>query len=217
MAVATTARGDTRVSSCTMANKMVLGFAYRNLVRALTQLCTDDNDDGHNNRNYQRRRHEPPVPIRMRKQLLAIADSPLRRWHEEITGIANMLAENVGDADSDNHDPQLRETFVSLVCQLAVEQPLKTPFVAAVVLVVNTLKPEIAFEVVRRVAENTTEAVGKGEWRAVKLNLKFLACLQSCLEGEGVFPVLEELFNRAGELQASNENDVSAEVFAGVE
>lgn len=169
----------------------------------------DDQDDNYNNRNHQRRRHEPPAPVRIRKQLIGLADSPHRRWHEEVTSIANLVSEHVGELDGENYDPYLRETFVSLVCQLAVEQPLKTPFVAAVVLVVNTLKSEIAFDIIRRLAENTTDCVSKGEWRGVKLNLKLLACLQSCLEGEGVFPVLEELFNRAGELQASNENDVS--------
>ncbi|TPX09688.1 uncharacterized protein E0L32_009161 [Thyridium curvatum] len=151
-------------------------------------------------RHHQRRRHDVPVPIRVRKQLLSLAESPLRKWHEEVVGIARMVADN-------DDDSQLRENFVSLVCQLVVEQPLKTPFVAAVVLVMNTLKPDITVEVLRRVTATTEENIKDGKWREVKLNLKFLACLQSCLEGDGLFPVLEELFARAVDLQTASSDD----------
>ena len=43
----------------------------------------------------------------------------------------------------------------------------------------------------------------------MKLYLKFLACLQACLEGDGVFPLLEELFSRAADLQTASSDDVS--------
>jgi nuclear cap-binding protein subunit 1 len=43
----------------------------------------------------------------------------------------------------------------------------------------------------------------------VKLYLKLLACLQGCLEGDGVFPLLEELFSRAADLQTASSDDVS--------
>ena len=97
---------------------------------------------------------------------------------------------------------------MNLVCQIAVEQPLKSPFVAAVVLVLNTIKPDITLEVLRKVAAATEEQIKSGEWRDVKINLKFLACLQSCLDGDGVFPVLEELFDRAVDLQTASSEDV---------
>lgn len=90
---------------------------------------------------------------------------------------------------------------------MVIEQPLKTPFVAAVVLVANSLKPEIVTDLLARIAPLTEEKIKEGEWRDVKLYLKFLACLQSCLEGDGLFPVLEELFNRAVELQTSSSED----------
>jgi nuclear cap-binding protein subunit 1 len=137
---------------------------------------------------------------------------------------------------------------VDLILQLAVEQPLKTPFAAAVVLVVNTLthqppsqaaaaapngggdgldtnmenggqdQPQTAEpqptsgvvdDLLAKAAAQVEEKVRLGEWRAVKLLLKLLACLQSCLEGEGVFPILEDLFNQAVELQTANNEDVS--------
>lgn len=138
--------------------------------------------------------------MKLRKQLLTLAESPLRRWHEEIQSTAHLVADNY------EQEP-IRENFLSLVPQLVAEQPLKTPFVAAVVLVANSLKPEVASDLLARVAPLTEEKIKLGEWHDVKLYLKFLACLQGCLEGDGLFPVLEELFNRAVELQTSNSDD----------
>ena len=92
---------------------------------------------------------------------------------------------------------------------MVVEQPLKTPFVAAVVLVANSLKPEVLAELLTTVTTATEEKVRAGDWRDVKLYLKFLACLQGSLEGEGLFPVLEDLFSRAVDLQTGSSDDVS--------
>ena len=111
---------------------------------------------------------------------------------------------------AENHeDENLKNTFFDLVMQLCLEQPLKTPFVAAVVLVINTLKQELVDEILARLAHAVEEKIGQGEWRGVKLYLKFLACLQSLLEGDGVFPLLEELFSRAADLQTASSDDVS--------
>lgn len=110
---------------------------------------------------------------------------------------------------ADNYDDEhIRGIFVNLVAQLVVEQPLKTPFVAAVVLVANSLKPEVVDAVLAPVAQATETSIAKGEWREVKLYLKFLACLQSSLEGDGLFPLLEELFSRAADLQTASSEDV---------
>ncbi|KAK8038138.1 hypothetical protein PG994_014905 [Apiospora phragmitis] len=157
-------------------------------------------DDESDHRPQRRRYNEPPLHVRIRKQLLTLAESPLRRWHEEIQTTAHMVV--------DNYDKEeVRTNFLELVPQIVVEQPLKTPFVAAVVLVANSLKPEVATDVLARIAPLTEEKIKLGEWRDVKLYLKLLACLQSCLEGDGLFPALEELFNRAVELQTSNSDD----------
>jgi nuclear cap-binding protein subunit 1 len=161
-------------------------------------------DDDHYDRRYQRRRTDTaPAPVRMRRQLLALADSPLRQWSDEVQGVARIVVDNY-------EDEHLRNTFVELVLQLLVEQPLKTPFVAAVVLVANAHKSEIAEVVLTRAAQATETSIAKGEWREVKLYLKFLACLQSCMEGDGLFPLLEELFARAAHLQTASSDDVSA-------
>jgi len=97
---------------------------------------------------------------------------------------------------------------------MVLEQPLKTPFVAAVVLLINTLKPEVIDVILARIASATEERVKQGEWRDVKLYLKFLACLQSCFEGDGLFPVLDELFSRAVDLQTASSDDVSQAILS---
>ncbi|RYP77024.1 hypothetical protein DL771_001314 [Monosporascus sp. 5C6A] len=157
-------------------------------------------DDDDYDRRPQRRRYDAPLPVRIRKQLLGLAESPLRRWHEEVQGIAHVVADNYDDQE-------LRTSFLDLVPQMVIEQPLKTPFVAAVVLVVNSLKPELLDELLAKVATATEEKVKMGDWRDVKLYLKFLACLQGCLDGDGLFPVLEELFSRAVDLQTASSDD----------
>lgn len=162
-------------------------------------------DDDDYDRRPQRRRHDVPLPVRIRKQLLGLAESPVRRWHEEVQSIAHVVADNY-------EDQELRASFLELVPQMVVEQPLKTPFVAAVVLVVNSLKPDILDDLLAKVANATEEKIKEGEWRDVKLYLKFLACLQSSLEGDGLFPLLEELFSRAVDLQTASSDDVSSAI-----
>jgi hypothetical protein len=138
----------------------------------------------------------------VRKQLVAIAENPMRPWHEEAQAIATLF--------NDNWDDELlRANFVDLVLQLAVEQPLKTPFVAAVVLIANATRPEVVDLLLGKLAALVEGRIGQGEWREAKLYLKLLACLQGCLKGEGVFPVLEELFARAVDLQTASSEDVS--------
>ena len=53
------------------------------------------------------------------------------------------------------------------------------------------------------------QALAEGDWRKFKLLLKLFACLQGMLEGDGVFPLLEELFNAAVDLQTASQEDVS--------
>ncbi|KAI0024428.1 MIF4G like-domain-containing protein [Xylariomycetidae sp. FL0641] len=157
-------------------------------------------DDDDYDRRPQRRRYEAPLPVRIRKQLLSLAESPVRRWHEEVQSLAHIIADNY-------EDEELQTSFLALVPQLLLEQPLKTPFVAAVVLVANTLKPQIVTDLLARITAATEEKVKAGEWREVKLFLKFLACIQGCLEEDGLFPLLEELFSRAGDLQTASSDD----------
>ena len=89
-----------------------------------------------------------------------------------------------------------------------LEQPFKIPFAAAVVLAANTKKPELTAEILKKVQENLDDFIGKGLWREVKLVLRFLACLQGALEENGLFPVLEDIFSRAVDLQTASSEDV---------
>ena len=99
----------------------------------------------------------------------------------------------------------------NLLIQLrTVEQPLKIPFIAAIVLHANVKKPELAAEVLTKLGETLQEHVDLGSWREVKLLLRFLACLQGVFEGEGVFTLLEELFSRAVDLQTASSEDVGS-------
>ena len=119
---------------------------------------------------------------------------------------------------SDNYDDvEVRNTFFDLILQIIVEQPFKIPFVAAVVAVLNGLnRGEEALGgsegILRRVCEMIETNIRKGDWRDVKLFLRFLACLQGILEEEGVFSVLTELFERAVDLQTASSEDVSLQI-----
>ncbi|KAK4212359.1 MIF4G like-domain-containing protein [Rhypophila decipiens] len=170
------------------------------------QRYRDDHDDDRRGGNQRRRLNEAPPHVRVRKQLLNIAENPMRPWHEEVKSTADLFTDNW-------EDERLRANFVDLVLQLSLEQPLKSPFLAAVVLVANLNKPEIVDMLLAQLVSNLESRLRDGEWRDVKLYLKLLACLQSCLEGEGVFPVLEELFARAVDLQtASSEDTIGTEL-----
>ncbi len=83
---------------------------------------------------------------------------------------------------------------------------------ATTVLVVNTLKSELAADVLKRTVERLQSHVNTGAWREVKLFLRFLGCLQCVLEGDGVFAVLEELFSRAVDLQTASSEDVGCPI-----
>ena len=156
-------------------------------------LPRTDEDDY--DRRPQRRRYEEPLSSRVRKQLLAIAEVPVKR----------VVCDNF-------EDEELKESFYELVAQLVVEQPFKIPFVAAVVLVANTMRKDgqaVAEEVLRRTALRTNAAIAKGEWRETKLLMKFLGSLQGLLDGEGVWTVLQDILTKAVDLQTENNEEVS--------
>ncbi|VBB76217.1 Putative Nuclear cap-binding protein complex subunit 1 [Podospora comata] len=167
----------------------------------------DNEDDNHYRGNNSRRRYDAPPHVRLRKQLIAIAENPMIERHDEISQIANLFTDNWDD------DVLLRGNFTDLVLQLCVEQPLKTPFLAGVLMVVNTNKPEAMDLLLEKAARLIEDKLREGEWRDVKLYLKLVGCLQGVLEGEGVFGVLGELFERAVGLQtASSEDTIGTEI-----
>jgi nuclear cap-binding protein subunit 1 len=115
--------------------------------------------------------------------------------------IAKSVAENY-------EDEELRKSYVDIATDLVIEQPLKIPFIAATVLVANNYKSELVEDVLKRARESLQQYIDAGAWREVKLLLRFLGCLQSIFEGDGVFPILEELFARAVDLQTASSEDL---------
>ncbi|CAG8962256.1 hypothetical protein HYFRA_00005310 [Hymenoscyphus fraxineus] len=164
----------------------------------LFDFTRHDEDDY--DRRPQRRRYEEPLSAKVRKQLLAIAENPMRRVEDEISSIAKTVCDSY-------EDEELRNVFYDLVVQLVVEQPFKTPFVAAVVLVINTMRSEMAMEILNRTAARTNKKIQEGEWREVKLLMKFLGGLQGLLEGDGVWIVLQDLLTKAVDLQTENNEE----------
>jgi len=165
---------------------------------------SEDEDDY--DQRAPRRRYEEPLSNQIRKQLLQIAESKMKRVEDEVSYIAKKVCDN-------HEDQQLRESFCDLTLQLVVEQPFKIPFVAAVVLVVNTMQKEIVEGILSITARRINEAIADGEWRDVKLYLKFLGSLQGLLDGEGVFPLLQDLLAKAIDLQTENNEEVSTRKF----
>ncbi|RDL35027.1 putative nuclear cap-binding complex, subunit NCBP1 [Venustampulla echinocandica] len=157
-------------------------------------------DEDDYDRRPQRRRYEEPLVVKVRKQLLAIAESPLKRVEDEVSSIAKTVCDNY-------EDEELRNAFYDLALQLVVEQPFKIPFVAAVVLIINTIKAEMVTEVLSRAAGRMNEKIREGEWREVKLLMKFLGGLQGILEGDGVWSVLQDLLTKAVDLQTENNEE----------
>jgi nuclear cap-binding protein subunit 1 len=174
--------------------------------RLTFQLLETDEDDY--DRRPQRRRYEEPLAVKIRKQLLSIAESPLKRVEEEVAQIAKTVCDNYEDV-------ALRNSFYDLSLQLVAEQPFKVPFVAAVVMVLNTLKSEMVQELLEKAATGINKAIVVGDWRQVKLYMKFLGSLQGLLEGDGVFSVLQDFLTKALDLQTENNEEVRNFWFAG--
>ncbi|KAK3065736.1 hypothetical protein LTS18_002454 [Coniosporium uncinatum] len=133
--------------------------------------------------------------------MLAIAESTARTPQEEAAELGKALADNW-------FDDEVNGGLVELMVSLVLEQPFKVPFVAAIALYANDLKPDVTMEILSRIAKRAQEVLEAGSWRSFKLLLRFLACLQGLFEGEGVFGVMDELFNRAVDLQTASQDDV---------
>lgn len=65
-------------------------------------------------------------------------------------------------------------------------------------------------DVLTKASEYLQHYINNGAWREVKLLLRLLGCLQILYEGDGIFPILEELFERAVVLQTASSEDVSS-------
>lgn len=80
---------------------------------------------------------------------------------------------------------------------------------ASLILYTNKDRPEFLDILLTKISIQIQTALDKAQWRKLKLALRLLGCLQDVLEGEGTFALLEELFNRAADLQTASSEDVS--------
>lgn len=158
-------------------------------------------DEEDYDRRPQRRRQEEPLSARIRRQLLSVAESPVKRVEDEIISIAKTICDNVDDGE-------LKAGFIDLVIQLVIEQPFKIPFVAAVIMYIDTIKRELVTEVLEKLVLKLNDSIPKGDWREVKLLMKFLGSLQGILEGEGIWIALQDLLTKAVDLQTENNEEV---------
>jgi hypothetical protein len=101
-----------------------------------------------------------------------------------------------------------RSTSKTLTISSVTEQPLKIPFVASIILYANEQKADIAAVIIAKAGRRLQETLEAAEWRSFKLILRFLAYMTGLFEGEGVMPLLDELFNKAADLQTESNDDV---------
>lgn len=81
---------------------------------------------------------------------------------------------------------------------------------AAVVLYANVEKAEAAEKVITQAGADLQQAIDIGDWRTVKLLLRFLACATQLFEEDGTWTIFDELFDRAVDLQTASSEDVRA-------
>lgn len=91
---------------------------------------------------------------------------------------------------------------------------MKIPYVAGIILSLNLNKqqlnkPEIVSVLLAQYAERAQQAVQAAEWRSLKLLLRLLACVHGLFQGTPIFAVLDELLDRAIDLQTASSDDVS--------
>ncbi|QIW98596.1 hypothetical protein AMS68_004114 [Peltaster fructicola] len=164
-----------------------------------------DEDDFDNGRR-QRARVDIPPGTRIRRGLLEIGEDAAPNMAPRS---AQSVAEQVAKLAADNwSDDFVKDIFCSVASKLVVEQPLKIPYVAATVLFANAQDAEIGALFLNRFIPQVQEAINAGEWRDFKLLLRFLACLGPMFAQDGVMPILDELFNRAADLQTESQEDV---------
>ncbi|KAK3676437.1 Nuclear cap-binding protein subunit 1 [Recurvomyces mirabilis] len=157
----------------------------------------DDFDQGYPN---HRPRGDAPPGTRIRKGLLEIAEDPLRLPHEVAQNLAKLTADNY-------EDEYVKDIFATVALKLIVEQPFKIPFVAAVVLYANAENAEVARDAIAKTVPRLQEYLEAGQWREFKLVLRFLACLSPLYEEDAISPILDQLFDRAVDLQTASQDD----------
>jgi nuclear cap-binding protein subunit 1 len=167
----------------------------------LTFNADDDREERRDERPARRNRYEEPPASKLRREILVIGETPSRNPIHEAASLGKRIAELFDD-------DQVHGPFVDTLIELIIEQPFKVPHIAAVVLYANDLNGAVAQEVLVRSAEKAQDAMEDGLWREFKLIMRLFACMQSLYEGDGIFAMLDELFNRAVDQQTASPEDM---------
>lgn len=155
-------------------------------------------------KRQNRPRYEEPIASRIRRDIIFLGEESLQSSAQDhCAAFGRDIANNFED---DQVRGNLMDTIVAMIC----EQPLKIPFIAAVVLYANDLNADVSKELIARTNKRMAYTLELGEWRDFKLLLRFQACLQGILEGNGVFQILNQLFDWVIDLQSSSAEDVCA-------
>jgi len=116
--------------------------------------------------------------------------------------------QNLARLAADNYeDEYVKDTFGTVALKLVVEQPLKIPFIASTVLYANAENSAVAKDILGKAGETLQGYLDTGEWRGAKLMLRFMSLLSPLYEEDGIFQILDELFNRAVDLQTASQDD----------
>jgi hypothetical protein len=86
-----------------------------------------------------------------------------------------------------------------------VEQPFKIPFVAALALVINSQNAEAGKLILDEFSKATQAYLTEGLLTRTKLLLRFFGCVQGMLEGDGVYPVLNAIVDKAAAVLSAGE------------
>ncbi|ETN40566.1 uncharacterized protein HMPREF1541_04843 [Cyphellophora europaea CBS 101466] len=159
-----------------------------------------DDDRDYDDRRNQRRRYEEPLASKIGKKFQSLCEWTQYTVEEDVRWLAKTIADNYFDSD-------LTSRVLDLCIAMTVEQPFKITWIASVVLLANARKPEFGADVLTKLGNVLQKHILEGNWREAKLYIRFLSCLQGLFEGEGVFPLLEELFVRAADLQTKSSDD----------
>ncbi|KAF8416510.1 MIF4G like-domain-containing protein [Tirmania nivea] len=173
----------------------------RGAPRSRNKRYRDDYDD---EREYRRPHHESLL-VRLQKELLGLAESPLARIEDGIKNITKLFTSNY-------ENEELRAGFRSLIQQVIIEQPFKIPFVAAVTLVSASSLAELGADILEDTHKSVQKYLDEGNFTKLKLSIRFLGCCQGMYLEDGVFKLLNELLSKAEGLKYAGNENVAVEL-----
>ncbi|OLL22271.1 Nuclear cap-binding protein subunit 1 [Neolecta irregularis DAH-3] len=160
-----------------------------NIVPQENAIEANNDDDGRDRDSYRRPRisHAEETLKRIKRDFMCIADPRNKvRLDDDIAYVAKALAGDFSQND-------IKAGFLSHLRSCVLEHPYKTPHFAAVIALANSREESIGKEILEYLIIATQAYLEQGQWRNVKLMLRFLACLSCMIEGEGIIEILEGL------------------------